>query len=149
MNGQFYSRIAALTLAALVAGATVAAERVYKWVDKDGVVHYGQQPPPEAQAEAIEVQKGYSTPADDEVKEGTEAEKEAARNAAYCKTATENFDALKSSREITHKDQYGTVHTLTAEERAVESDRAKAAMDKFCKPTAAAKAPETQPAPGP
>lgn len=36
-----------LAIAALMASAPAAAQKVYRWVDKDGVVHYGDSIPPE------------------------------------------------------------------------------------------------------
>lgn len=39
--------IATLLLAGLLAGAGTASAQVYKWTDAKGVVHYGDQPPPE------------------------------------------------------------------------------------------------------
>ena len=37
----------ALLLALALAAGPAGAEEVYRWVDKDGVVHYGDSPPPE------------------------------------------------------------------------------------------------------
>ena len=51
-------------LVALVCGATpVAADKLYKWMDKAGNIHYTQQPPP-AQAKAQEHRKFGDKPAD-------------------------------------------------------------------------------------
>ena len=140
MAGHGFERIvAAMVLAVVVAGAVHASERVYKWVDKDGVVHYGQQPPPEAKSEAIKVQKGFSAPDTEEPKDLTPAEKKAAEEAEYCKAATQNFETLSGDREVQRKDQYGGISVLGAEERAAERDKAKSAMDKYCKPETPAK----------
>ena len=140
MAGRGFGRIvAAMILAVVIAGAVHASERVYKWLDKDGVVHYGQQPPPEAKSEAIRVQKGFSAPDTEEPNELSPAEKKAAEEAEYCKAATQNFETLSGGQEVQRKDQYGGVSVVSPEERATERDKAKAAMDKYCKPETPAK----------
>jgi len=47
-----------ISLALLLAGAVTAA--IYKWVDEEGKVHYGDRPTPERQAEQIEIKQGPS-----------------------------------------------------------------------------------------
>jgi hypothetical protein len=54
------SLLAALALAAL--SAAVQAE-VYKWVDKDGNVHYGDTPPPNVRPKPVNVVPSVSAPA--------------------------------------------------------------------------------------
>jgi len=131
----------------LVAGASTSAsagERVYKWVDADGVVHFGQQPPPssEAEAEAIKVRKGYSTPDTDEPAQLTEEQKLAAEYAERCSIAQRNFEMLGSGTDIKQIDEYGEERILSAEEKAAQKDKAKTAMDRYCAPTASAKPAE-------
>src|SRR3954471_14664939 len=49
-----------LSLAALgiaVAAAAVDAQQLYRWVDKDGRVHYSEQPPPKDSAKSVEQRK--------------------------------------------------------------------------------------------
>lgn len=45
------TRICAIAL--LLGTAAVSAEELYRWVDKDGKVHFGDRPPLEARAEDI------------------------------------------------------------------------------------------------
>src|SRR6185312_4591228 len=49
-----------IVLAACIAAAALAAEAqtVYKWVDKDGKVHFGDQPPADRDATAQRIQGG-------------------------------------------------------------------------------------------
>ena len=129
---------ALLGLAALGAQAT---ERVYKWVDAEGVVHYGQQPPAEARAEAIKVQKGYSTSDPDAAVELTEEQKKAAADAETCRVATENYKTLSSTGEVKRVDEYGETHTMSQEDKESEAARAKSAMERFCKPAEGAAPP--------
>ena len=120
---------ALITFASMVADAT---ERVYKWTDSEGVVHFGQQPPTEADAEAIKVQNGFSTVDPDATAEPTDEEKKAAANAETCRVATENFKMLSGDDEVRRADDYGETHVLTPEEKASERARAEAAMKRFC-----------------
>lgn len=123
------------TLLGLAALGAQAAERVYKWVDAEGVVHYGQQPPAAAKAEAIKVQKGYSTSDPDAAVDLTDEQKKAATDAETCRTATENHKTLSGDGEVTRVDEYGEKHTMSVEEKNAEAARAKAAMERFCKPS--------------
>ena len=125
--------LASLTIAWGLAAAAQSSERVYRWVDEQGVVHYGQQPSPVYKSEAIEVQKGFSTAVEDNEK-ATEEELKAADEAEYCRIATENFKALSSEGEVQRKDEYGELHTMTDEEKQAERARAEEAMERYCKP---------------
>jgi len=133
-------------LIGLAALGAQAAERVYKWVDAEGVVHYGQQPPAEAKAEAIKVQKGYSTSDPDAAVELTEEQKKAAADAETCRVATENYKTLSSTGEVKRVDEYGETHTMSQEDKDAEKARAKSAMERFCKP---AEGSATDAPPGP
>jgi len=49
--------ISVLTTTLLIsAPETMAQEEIYRWVDKDGVVHFGNQPGEQADAELVEIQ---------------------------------------------------------------------------------------------
>lgn len=138
--------IALLTAAmGLTALQALAAERVYKWVDAQGVVHYGQQPPAQTPAEAITVQKGYSTTATEPAAEPTPEQKQEAADAETCRVASENFRMLSGEGPVKKKDEYGNEGLLTPEEKAAEKQRAQTAMEKFCHP--AAQQPANAPAP--
>jgi len=121
-------------LIGLTALGAQAAERVFKWVDAQGVVHYGQQPPAETKSEAIKVQKGYSTSDPDAAAEPTEEQKKADADAETCRVATDNFKTLSSTGEVKRVDEYGETHTMSQEDKDAEKARAKAAMERFCKP---------------
>lgn len=134
-NTLFPLIVATLCAAALT--LTVhAGEKVYKWTDAEGVVHYGQQPPTETQSEAIKVQKGYSTAAEKDPEELSEEQQIAQQKAEICRAATQNFNALAGEGEVEQADEYGNVHTLSKEQRAEQMERAKAAMEQNCQPEA-------------
>lgn len=58
MNTRLLALILAATLATVFAGGTLAQDKglkLYKWVDKNGVVHYGSSVPPEYANQQLEV----------------------------------------------------------------------------------------------
>jgi hypothetical protein len=58
---------ATLALTAAVSAAGVTAAPVYRWVDEGGVVHFGDEPPPDGAGavERVEVEPGSPAAADD------------------------------------------------------------------------------------
>ncbi len=55
MSAQIGSRILALgIILAIIAAGTHAQETVYKWVDKEGVVHFSETPPDASEAVNVE-----------------------------------------------------------------------------------------------
>lgn len=51
-----------LVLAALLIGQAMAAGKIYTWTDEDGVVHYGDRPPRDANAEEVSIQGKKAEP---------------------------------------------------------------------------------------
>ena len=52
-------RTLAFTLLLLVCSLAVAATTVYRWVDEDGVVHYSDQPHPNAEKLQVHAAQSY------------------------------------------------------------------------------------------
>ena len=66
MRSHALSAIAILFSALLATGltaGTASAQTLYRWVDKDGRVHYTQQKPPPSEAKAVEQRRLGSAPA--------------------------------------------------------------------------------------
>ena len=144
------NRLAQVSLAILMAGcittATQAGERVYKWTDENGVVHFGQQPPTTTQSEELQVQQGYSRKSDAVPEPAINDDTTAAQAAATCQRARDNLAALSAQGELKRQDEYGEVHIMTAAEIEAEKTRAQAAIERVCRPSAngeAAPAPAT------
>jgi Domain of unknown function (DUF4124) len=131
--------IPAVMLSFALSASLQAGERVYKWVDEKGVVHFTQQPPTTRKSETLEVRKGYSEPTKAEpTKEPTEEEKAAAAAAEFCKKARENLVIVSAEGEVRRKDEYGSSTVMSEEEKNLEKKRAQTAIDQHCKDSASA-----------
>lgn len=136
---------------ALILGfAGIATAGMYKWTDKNGTVHYSQQPPSDGNYETMHVdtqspdgsetgsgsQSGptYSAPdtsnngGSDAIKQ-TEAKAAAQRekNCAQAKKALETYTVYRRLR-----DKSGKVIRLSDTERAKRIQQAKDAIKEFC-----------------
>jgi len=118
--------VLSLTLSSSI---TMASERVYKWVDESGTVHFGQKPPTSQDAEALDVKSGYTEEAK---KTDAEVSEEMAARMKYCDLAKTNLEALSSDGEVQRKDEYGNVTTMTPEEIAIEKVKAEDAVKEYC-----------------
>lgn len=103
------SLFAALALSATDA---VANDEVYRWVDKDGVVHFGDQPSPQANAETITIETSpgsssqpYSAPesADTGQQQMSVAAQKRADRAEKRKEAAEQREAIAAGCEQRHQ----------------------------------------------
>jgi hypothetical protein len=89
----------------LLTAADVAAQSYYKWVDAQGVTHYGDQPPPAAKSHKIELRGGQAASAPVPTasapmpSSGFEANERAYRTQA-CATARRNLEVLSSGAVV-------------------------------------------------
>lgn len=125
-------------LLGLVFSVPAHAAEIYKWIDEDGVTHYGQEPPPSADAKRV----GVDSPPDEEVErerqemedtgEELEANREARREAEReerrsaeereqrerrCADLRESLKKLTENRRLLVPDGEGDVRRLPEEER--------------------------------
>ncbi|MCI0399882.1 MAG: DUF4124 domain-containing protein [Gammaproteobacteria bacterium] len=124
---------------------------VYKWVDEEGQVHYGQYPPPGQQAEPIkppapvnsedaikalqEQQKQLDTSREERAKKAEEERKAAEQKAAQernCQAAKKNLTGLQDRSRV--RQQYGSDEwvILPEEEHQALIKKAQADVDKYC-----------------
>lgn len=144
------SFLLALTLA--IAPLTVSAAGVYKWTDKDGIVHFGDRQPVGQQSETIDIHTGAPksgaanqpgpverVQAMDEQKAQTAEEqkvnavKEAQRKQreANCKTAKTNLDILSTNGRI-KVEENGEQRYLSPEEIDQKRQQFQAIADENC-----------------
>lgn len=146
--------VIAILATALVAGlAPDAAAQVYKWTDKDGKVHFGDAPPPEAtdaqllaiksaptdpnalqlQDTARELQQKQSA-MEDEVRANQQqrAAEERANKQAQCEAARKRYDGVQYSRKFATTGADGKEAWMSGDEADKMKADLKAAADKAC-----------------
>jgi hypothetical protein len=140
---------AALLLASLPAGA----DKVYKWTDEQGQVHYGSLPPPQAAPEELDMRfidpaGGAPAPADDAPApaEAAAAPAEATEAPAAPPTpaaaafAREQCDLGRQRLQVLrdggpgqrYRKADGSVYRFTGEEYAAELARAERVTQQYC-----------------
>ena len=136
----------------LALSAPVMAAQVYKWVDAQGVTHFGAQPPADAKSAAVDTKiaqppSGFPLPAkaaptlppsaDDKQKAADEkvrqevAQQEAER-AKYCDTLRTNLAQLKNNPRIRIADDSGDMRKISEEERQQRITQSEQDLQKNC-----------------
>jgi len=125
--------------------ATLAQAGMYKWVDKDGHVHYSQKPPADSNYEKLNIKPQqpsstssgptYSTPSDSSDSNSSDVIKKEETQAAekrekICEQAKKALETYTVYRRIRNPD--GTVVYLDDKERAKRIENAKQAIKDFC-----------------
>ncbi|WP_165773512.1 DUF4124 domain-containing protein [Zooshikella ganghwensis] len=129
------------------------ADTFYKWVDDQGVTHYGTRPPEGASAESVKTHAQKPANQDQATKELEETKveqtletKEKEEEARFqkdlaaakqerkklCKEARENRLQLNLKSRVKMKMEDGSVKMLSEEERQEQLQRAKEAIDEYC-----------------
>lgn len=146
-----------LIIALVFAGFSVVnAEKVYKWVDENGQIHYSNQKPDTENVETVKLKKAPKivkketeetntevanvTAAEEPV--DPEAEKEAKKQMAkadaanrkkQCDAARKNLNALNTSTRVAQVDEAtGTRTIMTDEQRVKAFQQANKAIKDFC-----------------
>lgn len=136
-----------LTLLASSYASTTLAAKVYRWVDDNGQVHFGSQPPPEQRSQAEQYQIQVSQPTTPKAEDAPASEQgedqgetvtlnpsvsdEQAQE--YCQQARKFLVALQGSYSTRFKQADGSFRPLTKEERSSKEKQAMDMMEKFCK----------------
>ena len=137
-DGVAISKIAILMALALAASAQVVqADSVYKWLDEDGKVHFGDKPSMGHDSNQVKVSTAYKPERESTLDtSATSQSDEAALRARSCKQATKNYEILSQSNlEVKRRNEYGEERSLTAEERQSVMEKQKEAMDRLCSTT--------------
>lgn len=127
-----------------------SAAPMYKWVDENGNVHYGEHAPPKARVEVIKPVRVNGTEQDDpkdamkklreknkaidEARQKTQAEQkkkadEQARYKKNCEIARNNLATYQRTKKIRKGDQ---VVRISDEEWQKKVDESRAMIKKFC-----------------
>lgn len=126
-----------------------SAEKIYKWVDEDGQIHYSSQKPVGHEAEAVKVKKGPKvTPAEPGKQAATDTQntdEDAAAKAQLAKTdaenmrrlceqAKKNMAALNATVRVSKIDEKtGESVRMTDEQRVEAMKNAQKAFKEYCK----------------
>lgn len=127
-------------LAAVAATAGHSADKVYKWKDANGIVHFSDAPPPKGtdfnnvrivnQSTGI-TQSEPTAPATPAADATADAKPNASNNAARCENAQRRIAILSSLNPVTVQRE-GKVVELTQEERNAEMAISRATADSLC-----------------
>ncbi|WP_395374291.1 DUF4124 domain-containing protein [Marinicella sp. W31] len=128
----------------------LAAQKIYKWVDENGQVHYSSQKPPGQDAEKLNIKAHDPEPPAPAEEEGAEApaEEEEADDATKaelakldkanlqrsCQQARSNLASLQNSYRVAQVDpKTGETVRLSDSQRASALKRARDNIKEFCK----------------
>ncbi|MDD0845511.1 DUF4124 domain-containing protein [Pseudomonas sp. Gutcm_11s] len=138
--------LACSVLLALSTGAT--AGQIYKWVDSQGNVHFGSQPPegqPSAAVNPNVSQPKVAAPppavpkseAKDEKQEKLDREakdqiaKQDEERKAYCESTRQDLAQMRATSRL-RVEENGELRRLTEEERQARIDKAEASIKENC-----------------
>jgi len=130
------------------------AETVYKWVDENGKVHYGDRPGnagstqmevkdsapapnPAAEEHREKTQKLLDQYADERTEKQEQQAKrkeEEAQRKESCAKAKKQLEQYQTASYLYEKDEKGERRVLSKEERAEAEANAQKAVDHWCKP---------------
>jgi hypothetical protein len=126
---------------------------MYRWVNEDGVVTYSQSPPPDVEAETVEIKTAPASSADDSKQQletlrqklADSAEDRAlkkaqkkeqadikAENSKNCSIARKNLEQLTALANRLYKTEDGYVR-LSEEARQKKMQQAREQVKEFCK----------------
>ena len=157
---QSILRVALISTLSLT--STVSIAGIYKWVDAEGNIHYGQQRPAGSTSEKMNVQQyaprdssSYKRPgskSDDENKDSAVtdgAEKQAPdtakpekkvetaaekkRRLQACAQARKNLSTMQSVGRVRSKDKDGNVTYMSQTQKEAKMSQAKSLISKHCK----------------
>lgn len=147
-------QIALLVGLVFMAATNASAAKVYKWVDDEGNVHYGSNPPEDSNYKTLKTykQKPSTSPANDEATpkgdDTSATQKPAPGNApemadrrkeireemkTRCETARHNLDVMETFRNITMEDPNGERRKIGQDEKEEKIKQAKEDIKRYCK----------------
>jgi len=150
MNTRSRTQALAAALGILIASfatAALAAPAIYKWVDKNGEVHFSQTPPP--QGNAKEYNPDYATPSapsEEPAKNAKDAEEKPAADTKGAVTVFNKKDAQKAceaarkqlkmlndpNNQLMVQGSDGKYHPMSADEKAARIKKAQDIENKAC-----------------
>lgn len=152
MNSKLQKSLALACL--LAAAGTAVADQVYRWVDKNGVVHYTQTPPPSTNAATAKTVDISAPPPDAygaasaQATENTQtaqnksaqaaaqkAQADAQQKAALqkaCEAERAQLQQMQDARRVSYTDSKGEVQYASGDDRLKAMDDLQKRIDKDC-----------------
>ncbi len=141
-RSQFVMSMLWLGILSLPFAAT--AGEVYRWKDAQGVTHYGDRKPEDANVERLDVrvpppaspttvpEAGAAAPEQDAA---AAAEKRNQERAMLCERARRNLEVLTHAENVSIRSE-GSSEPMNAERRQLEIDANQRAVVQYCEPGA-------------
>ncbi len=122
-------------------GVAYSAEKIYRWVDDEGVTHFTAHPPKNRESDLVRVQTGHSDP----VKTSTTASEDqpanadqagpatqqSRRNDTRCSSARENLKILQTSARVQVQEN-DELRYLNEEEQRERAEKARQIIAESC-----------------
>lgn len=130
-----------LSLSGLFIGNQAMAEKLYKWVDKDGITHFSEHPGANEKNEVIKPKTGHSDPVtyntaapapSTGAKSSTADIKAALKDPERCASARKNQDMLKTFARIKIQGDNSEYRYLTPDEQKQKMSEASKAIEESC-----------------
>jgi len=137
-----------LFIFSLIIGFNVHAASIQKWVDENGQVHYGDQPPMQTRSKSISVDQAPSSPgpalprlkgsekpkttASSEQTEQPAQTVPADQAEAACEKARSDLSVIKRSSRIRTTDDEGNSRYMTSDEIQERRESTEADIENFC-----------------
>lgn len=141
MSKYILTTLRYVTLALLLASPGLMASTVYKWVDEEGVVHYGTRAPTGKEASSFTPKTGHSEPVKYDTQnpetEGQNTEEQTQKRVAQpdperCEAARNNLKALNNFGRIRVRTEDGGTAYLTEEEQQKRIAEAEKVIEEAC-----------------
>jgi hypothetical protein len=146
--------IATTSVVILLGAGTAPADKIYKWTDAEGNVHYGSEKPVDAPVEQINVKTGLTgtntgAEALDKLKQETDDEAQRIREEGIpeqppvpslpmkevkrrCATAKQDLATIQSRGQLKERDEQGNISFVGEEERQQRIKQAKQQIKEYC-----------------
>ena len=145
--------IATLSTAILFSSAAVLAEKIYKWTDAEGKVHYGSEKPADADAEKMKVNTDKtgveSGTALDDLKQQVDDEAERIKEEGIpaqppvpslsmkevkkrCQAAKQDLATIQSRGQLRERDANGEIRYVSDEDKQRRIKAAKQQVREYC-----------------
>lgn len=99
--------------------------KMYKWTDADGTVHYSAKPPEEGETQEVQLRRGPTL----EPAPAAAAGAPDAAKVARCSQLRENLRLLESNSPDLQIAENGLTRPLKAEERALQTEATRKALE--------------------